>query len=854
VEAPRRPTARDGNNMTGALLGRDVHSGDDIYISDIARRSGLYVLGKPGMGKSSLLINMALDDVRAGHGLFFLDPHGEAIDSLLFDPSCRDFYDYIDILNPFNDDRTFGINLFACDNLESLQSRTETYTRAYNIFDRLWGDNWGPWLQLGLQNTLKAFIENPAYTLAEVPLFLDRSNTAFRHHIVSNIKREPAVAAFWRQEFSIRRDREQQERIDATLTRVHSLLGHPQIRHLVGQRKTTVDFARSMAESRLVLVEIPASLPKDIRIFVGTILISELLHAIRTRPLNERTQFCIFVDEFQYFATEDFATLMMEARKYGVATTIAHQERSGQLHENPKILGATSAAANRLFFQLSPADANEFAPEFAPFPESTDIHREAVLAPTTRAVEDIWEKGHPEEWIRTLREHFFWIVELLKNKTQEDYVVFAPERGMSSRSDNNDEDLQWRNAEISDWPMYRASTDMLKEAISLLNAYFYDWMHGRYQKGAPATDKERSVFVRLITNLGGIYGIRPAMIAYIPEEVRQHALRRFKDHEEHFVRSAEAFARPRTAGGWNSETEREFARMVDSLGFGTWKLSHIPTILTPQGLRAWEELASAGGLSPHEIEQSVKWQLLEPVGVEERALSEVIYATLKELALGSSVEVEWRKAFVRYTTVMIWVGMCIKHGKTAVEKMSEDEMLAMPSCDHIRRRLVWQTIELYTFIRKIRQAGEYLQKNPLRTATGLYEEKGRLEQTHADIIVRTSQELARLSKYTAYAKITQERNGQQSVLQCQLRTLPLEAEPAGNEEALKRIAVWKLFHLNVQDGYRLRSSIEREISERQRPWIGTPARQDPPPASQKMRPEGSQAKPPPSSYSSRQEG
>jgi hypothetical protein len=209
-----------------ALLGHDTTTGEEVVIGDIARRSGLYILGKPGMGKSELMVNIARHDIGVGHSVFFLDPHGDAITDLIKYINPNIFALRI-LFDPEDEKYSFGINLLHCNDLSSLRERTATYTKAYNVFFKIWEDNWGPWLQLILQNTLWAFIENPEYTLAEVPMFLNPRNTAFRDYIISNIKRNPAVADFWRYEFFQRRERDQQERVDAALTRITTLLSHP---------------------------------------------------------------------------------------------------------------------------------------------------------------------------------------------------------------------------------------------------------------------------------------------------------------------------------------------------------------------------------------------------------------------------------------------------------------------------------------------------------------------------------------------------------------------------------------------------------------------------------------------------
>jgi hypothetical protein len=260
--------------MPSVVLGKDER-GQAITLGDIERRSGLYILGKPGMGKSALMVNIMLQDIAHEHGLFFLDPHGEAIDDILRRIPARENFDLTLLFDPEDEKHSFGINLLSCKDITSLKERTDTYTRAYNVFFKLWEEQWGVWLQLILQNVLWAFIENPDYTLAEVPMFLNARNEAFRNHIVDNIRYNPAVADFWRYEFFQRRERDQQERVDAALTRITTLLTHPYIRHIIGQQQTTIDFSEFLESSAVLLFKFSANLAEDIKKFIGTILFTQ---------------------------------------------------------------------------------------------------------------------------------------------------------------------------------------------------------------------------------------------------------------------------------------------------------------------------------------------------------------------------------------------------------------------------------------------------------------------------------------------------------------------------------------------------------------------------------------------------
>ena len=169
--------------MSSVILGIDSLTGQEVRIGDVERRSGLYILGKPGMGKSITMVNMMRQDSGNGHGVFFLDPHGDGISDLitssktLANSNCAMLFDLED------KEYSFGINLLACEDVADLTARNATYTRAYNVFNKIWQDEFGPWLQLILENVLWAFIENQGYTLADVPMFLNARYEDFRNHI-----------------------------------------------------------------------------------------------------------------------------------------------------------------------------------------------------------------------------------------------------------------------------------------------------------------------------------------------------------------------------------------------------------------------------------------------------------------------------------------------------------------------------------------------------------------------------------------------------------------------------------------------------------------------------------------------
>jgi hypothetical protein len=366
-----------------------------LSIGDTERRSGLYILGKPRMGKSWLLVNMIIQDLKKYHGIFFIDPHGDAIDQLMQHAWSIDRFL---LLDPEDKDYSFGINLLQCQHLANQKARNDTFTRAKGVFDKLWKNTFEerPWLQLILQNTLYAFIENQGYTLAELPLFF--RNRDFRHYIAGNIQYNHAVSDYWLKTFPAKSTRDQDLQMEAAQTRAEIMLGHPYVADIVGQTKTTLDFQKLMDERHVIFVRLSSALSYESKKIIGTILISELKHAIERRPPDKRHQFCIFIDEFQNFASfEDFSTLITQAPKFVVATTIAHHDRFGQLGDNKEIIGATSAIANKILFQITGKDAADFAPELAEDPP-TEIKLEPQYVISQEPIRDLIQ-GHTDPQI-----------------------------------------------------------------------------------------------------------------------------------------------------------------------------------------------------------------------------------------------------------------------------------------------------------------------------------------------------------------------------------------------------------------------------------------------------------------------
>jgi hypothetical protein len=370
---------------------------EDVFITDVERRSGLYALGIQNAGKTTLLKNLIFQDILNGHGVFFLDPHGDAIDDLLTkipQHRAKDVY----ILDPTDDTHAFGINLFFCLNPDSLRERSASYAQAEHIFTKLFANPQTQELDILLSqylpNAFYPLMATEGYTILEIPLLLREK--AFRDRLLERSSIPAETLDFWQEEFEALGPHIQREETASTRRRVNLFSAHEYVKHIVGQSETTVDFTKIMDNGKILFVKLSGTLAPRVRDLIGTMLVSNLVQAVLRRervPEADRRHFCVFVDEFQNFASsEDFAVLFTEGRKYKIATCFAHQERYGQFADNRRIAGATLTAAHLVCFRPSPLDAPVLAQVF-PKPSPTKTERERILIISRTPVKDILE-GH----------------------------------------------------------------------------------------------------------------------------------------------------------------------------------------------------------------------------------------------------------------------------------------------------------------------------------------------------------------------------------------------------------------------------------------------------------------------------
>ncbi len=340
-------------------------------IKQADRSRHMYVIGKTGMGKSTLLKNMAIQDIEAGNGMAFLDPHGELVEELLdYIPEHR--IDDVLYFAPF--DLTHPISFNVMEDV-GYERRHLVANGLMSAFKKIWVDVWSARMEYILNNTLLALLEYPDSTLLGVNRML--SDKVYRKRVVANIS-DVAVRAFWEDEFASYSERYMQEAGSAIQNKIGQFISNPLIRNIIGQSKSSFDVRDLMDNKKILLINLSkGKVGEDNANLLGSMLITKIYLAAMSRSdvslydLKKLPQFYFYVDEFQSFANESFANILSEARKYKLSLTIAHQYIEQMTDEvRAAVFGNVGTM---LSFRVGATDAEVLEREFAPAFEAADI-------------------------------------------------------------------------------------------------------------------------------------------------------------------------------------------------------------------------------------------------------------------------------------------------------------------------------------------------------------------------------------------------------------------------------------------------------------------------------------------------
>jgi Type IV secretion-system coupling protein DNA-binding domain len=335
------------------------------------RTRHMYVIGKTGMGKSTLLENLAIQDINNGEGVCVIDPHGSMAEKLLdYIPESR-VKDVV-YFAPFDGDNPIGLNV-----LEKVtpDKRHLVANGVMAAFKKLFKDQFSARMEYILNNIILALLENDGQSLLGVNRML--TDKEYRKQIVSNVT-DPTVKDFWEKEYANYTDRFAAEAAPAIQNKVGQFVANPLIRNIIGQQKTSFDIRELMDNKKILIVNLSkGKVGEGNANLIGSLLITKIYLAAMSRAdvghaeLEKLPPFYFYVDEFQNFANESFASILSEARKYNLALTVAHQYVE-QMEDEVKS-AVFGNVGTMVVFRVGATDAEIFEKEFAPYFTMDDI-------------------------------------------------------------------------------------------------------------------------------------------------------------------------------------------------------------------------------------------------------------------------------------------------------------------------------------------------------------------------------------------------------------------------------------------------------------------------------------------------
>jgi len=400
------------------------------------RRRHMYLIGKTGMGKSTIQENMIVGDIRAGHGLAVVDPHGDLAEKIIeFIPSNR--INDVVYFNPSDMDYPIAFNV-----LEQVDPHLRHLVASglLGVFQKLWADSWGPRLEYILRNAILAILDFPGSTLLGVVRML--SDKSYRKRVVANIK-DPVVKAFWEKEFASYADKFASEAVSPIQNKVGQFLSSSLMRNIIGQVKSSIDIRQIMDEGKILIMNLSKGrIGEDNSALLGAMMITKIQLAAMSRvdmPEKERKDFYLYIDEFQNFSTDSFANILSEARKYHLNLILAHQYIE-QLSEKvkPAVFGNVGTM---VAFRVGATDAEELAKEFAPvFTEEDLVNLPKYEMYLKLMIDGVASSPFSAKGLPPLTEEE-------KTNNVEKVVAYSREKYASGRAEVEDKILRWHEAQ-----------------------------------------------------------------------------------------------------------------------------------------------------------------------------------------------------------------------------------------------------------------------------------------------------------------------------------------------------------------------------------------------------------------------
>lgn len=333
------------------------------------RSRHVYIIGQTGAGKSGLLELFALSDIFHGQGYAIIDPHGDfAVNNMRFIPGSR-LQDVV-YFNPADTAYPLGFNPLEVTNPSQ---KTNISSEVIGVLKRMFGESWGPRLEYILRYTILALLDRPETTMLDITRML--TDKKFRKETLSYCT-DTVVLQFWNVEFASWTDKFQAEAIAPVLNKVGAFTANPVIRNIIGQPKSTFNIRQIMDEGKILVVNLSKGLiGEDNAGILGAFLVTKIQLAAMSRSdianIEDRRPFYLYVDEFQNFATDSFATILSEARKYGLNLTVANQYIS-QMSDTVRN-AVFGNVGTMISFRVSADDSPILAKQFEPMFEPNDL-------------------------------------------------------------------------------------------------------------------------------------------------------------------------------------------------------------------------------------------------------------------------------------------------------------------------------------------------------------------------------------------------------------------------------------------------------------------------------------------------
>lgn len=352
---------------SGLFLGKSKYRGvaRPIYMSLDDRRRHMYVIGKTGTGKSEFLKAMIMQDIKNGEGLAVIDPHGDLIDDVLkLMPSNRS--EDVILFDPSDTQRPMGFNMLDANTEEQKHYVVSSIIGLmYKLFDPHQTGIIGPRFEHAIRNAMLTVMYEKGSTFIEVVRAL--TDAAYVQELLPKVA-DPIIRRYWTDQIAQTSDFHKSEVLDYIVSKFGRFVTNKMIRNIIGQSQSSFDFRRVMDERKILLINLSkGKIGEENSNFLGLILVPKILVAAMSRqdiPIDQRRDFFLYVDEFQNFATPDFAQILSEARKYRLNLIVANQF-IGQMEEEVKnaIFGNVGSL---LTFRVGVTDANYLQHEFQP--------------------------------------------------------------------------------------------------------------------------------------------------------------------------------------------------------------------------------------------------------------------------------------------------------------------------------------------------------------------------------------------------------------------------------------------------------------------------------------------------------